>query len=374
MRNTFVILLVLLITTSCDPYKRLSEKRAQKASALKGDIVIGIVDTSSAASFLKEGINLAIEHINNQGGVLGKKISPVYYDDKGDVLRGQEIARKISKNTDIIAVVGHISSKIAIPASVTYEKTGVLLISPKATNPELTQYNHQYIFANIPSDIISAYEIAGFVKRRGYKKVAIIYDRDSYADRLASAFHKYAVDAGINIVADKSYSGWEDDFRLLISDIMEKYELDCIFLGGVLPSGANMVKQMREMGITVPIIGSDTFDSQRLLETAGNAAEGVISYSVFDPSLPKTQTGNFVHAFKTKYGVMPDTEAAQGYDAMRVLAYSIQKSGTAVPVVVGSTLRLLKNWKSVTGSYSFEHSGSISGKTFFFQNGQRWKV
>lgn len=363
----FIVVILFLFAVSCDSYKTLSEERANRADGLNKEIVIGIVDSSTTPTFFTQGVKLAIKELNEQGGLLGKPVKALFYDEKESVRKGQDIAREIANNTDVIAVVGHCSSDIAIPVSVIYEKSGVLFISPGASAPELTRYNGSFTFRNIPSDELAGREIAAFVKRNGYKKIAIVFDRDSSANRLAKIFHNASDDIGINIVANKSYSSWEVDFRSLIADIMKKYEFDCIFLGGVFPAAGRIIKQMREMGIKAPIIGNDSLDSSLLLEIAGKAADGTIVFTVFDPALPGAHTQNFVKTFKAEYGITADRLAAQGYDAIQVLAACIEKSGSTIPLVIASTLRFLDRWNGVTGSYSWDWDGGISGKTFFFK-------
>jgi ABC-type oligopeptide transport system substrate-binding subunit len=121
------------------------------------------------------------------------------------------------------------------------------------------------------------------------------------------------------------------------------------------------------MGINVPILGSELLDSSELWNIAGKTAEGTIVSTVFDPKQPKTPTRKFVKEFKARLGFEPDAWAAQGYDAVRLLAYAIETSGSFDPIVIGTTLRLLKNWEGVTGIYSFQDNGGISGKTIFFK-------
>jgi len=363
----FIFTMVFLLGASCDTYKSLAEKRAEKAGKAPQKIVIGIVGSSTTSTFFKEGVKLALKEIDEQGGLLGKPVAPLFYDDKDSVDQAREIAEKLAKNTDVIAVVGHLSSRIALPASITYQKSGLLFISPGATAPELTQYNRSFIFRNIPSDDVTGHKIAAFAKRSGYKKVVILFDRDSGANRLTEIFHKASADIGIHIVGEKSYSSWETNFRGLIAGIMKKHEFDAVFLGGVFPAAGRIISQMREMGVRAPIIGNSSFDSSQLWEVAGKAADGTIVFTVFNPASPGTPTQRFVEAFKGEYDTAPDTWAAQGYDAIQTLAAAIKKSGSINPQVVGNAIRFSGEWNGVAGPYSWDWNGGISGKEIFFK-------
>ncbi len=369
IKKHIFLFLALLSVISCESPSTLTKRAetALKNDELKNDIVIGIVATSTTPDFFLEGVKLALEELNQQGGVLGRKISPLFYDDEGDIEKGLDLSEKIADNLNIIAVVGHRYSDVAIPASITYEENGIVFISHGATNSGLTKYSGAFTFRNIPSDEDIGKEAARFAHRRGLKKMLIFYDRDTSGKRLAEIFDENATALGIEIVARKSYFSWQEDIPLLISDITKEYIFDGIFLGGVLPSGATVIKQMRDMGITVPILGTDLFDSPVLQSIAGRAAEGTIVSTVFDPKEPVNLTQNFVKTFKKKYGVLPDTWAAQGYDAIQLLAFAMEKSGSPVPVTISTTLRSLGNWEGVTGSYSLTSDGDIAGKSIFFK-------
>jgi len=362
-----MLVAVMLVSASCDTYSSLYEERAKKAEESEGDIVIGIADSSAPPTLFAEGVKLAIAEVNAGGGVLGRKLRAVFFDDKRSVEKGQQVAADISKDTDMFAVVGHLYSDVAVSVSVTYEESGTLFISPGATQDDLIREDSALTFRNIPSDEDTGRETAAYALRNNYRNMAIVYDSESSGKRVASVFREYAVKTGIRIVAEKSYSAWEKDYRLLIADLLSQARFDAIFLGGILPSAGQMIKQMRDMGITVPIIGTGLLDSPYLWNIAGKAAEGTVISTGFDPGLPVPLTRNFVKRFKAAVGSEPDTWAAQGYDAIRLLAFAIEEGGSCVPAVISTTLRFLQNWKGVTGSYSFQRSGNISEKRIFFK-------
>jgi len=295
--------IILLLLCSCETCRDRYKERAEKAAGSEGEIVIGIVDSSVPPSFFLEGVKLAIDEVNEEGGLLGRPVRPVFYDDERSLEQGLKIARDLSENTDVVAVVGHLYSDVAISASVTYEDNGILFISPGATEQDLNLEDSVLTFRNIPSDEDIGRETASFALRRGYKKVAIVYDSESSEKRVAEVFNEHADDLGTEIVAEKSYSGWENDFRLLIADLISEGEFDAVFLGGILPSAGNMIKQMRDMGITVPIIGTGLLDSPELWNIAGKAAQDTIVSTVFDPGQPRPLTRNFVKKFKSAFGL-----------------------------------------------------------------------
>jgi len=363
MFNRYLIICIWILSVASCKQDSISE-RAQRTN-ISTDITIAVIDSSSTPSRFIDGVKMAIQELN-ESGVAGKSIKAIYYNDKGSLAEAQKIAWEIAENPNIIAAVGHFSSTIALSVSITYEKSGIIFITPKATISDLIRDTNTYTFRNIPSDNIIGLEMAKFANRKKIKKMAIIYERESPGKRLSEIFQKHGDKLGIKFPSVKSYSPWNTDFRPLISDL-RNVSFGAILICGNLPSSAYIIKQIRNMGIDVPIIGSDSMDSMQLLNIAGKAADGVSIPTVFDPKIPHNVTRYFVENFKFFYGFEPDTLAAQGYDAIKVLGHAIEKGGTSTPIVISTNLRFLKNWNGVTGAYSFTQRGGIIGKTIYFK-------
>ncbi|MCP4105827.1 MAG: ABC transporter substrate-binding protein [Desulfobacteraceae bacterium] len=362
MRIYFALALLCILSCHTD----YAEKRGQHAAKAKGDIVIGVVYTSSYSNFFLEGVNLAVEEINQKGGLMGRKIKTIVRNDKDDTDRGKKIASELAENDDIIAVVGH-SSKVAIPVSLIYENAGILFMSHGSSDPDLTRYNGNFTFRNIPTYEEFGYRMAECASKINFKKTVIFYERSDVHKSLAENFKKQATALGIEVIAARSYFRWKEDFKSIISKLKKEYEFDSVLISGSMPAAAVLVRQLREMGANIPIIGGNSLDTSDIFAIAGKAADNIIVPTVFNPGYPDRLIQGFVKRFETKYKFAPDTWAAQGYDAVSVLAHAIEKSGSAVPLVIGSTLRFLENWKGVTGSYSFTSQGDIVGKAFFFK-------
>ena len=360
--------LTVYLTMACDySMYALQSNRAERAEKAKGDIVIGIVETSVPPNLFMKGINLAVKEINQKGGVLGRKIRTIKDDDKGVIKKGQSIAKKLSSNPDVVAVVGHLQSKVAIPVSITYVQNGIFFLTPGASHPLLTRSGAEYILRNIPTDREIGLQLAEFARDMEYKAVAVFDQNDKASKLLTDSFLEHAAENGVKIVSTRSFFSWQRDFRPLLSNIKEFYKFDCIFIAGLLPSSGHLIKQARDMGITVPVLANAGLDSPSLLTIAGRAAEGTTVATFFNPELPRKETQDFVHRFQEEFGFGPDTWAAQGYDAISLLAYAIEESGSTVPIVLTSTLKFLTDWEGVTGSYSFTPLGDIIGKSIFLK-------
>ena len=363
-----VLLLALFVMTACTSYDDLAKERAKRAKKATGDIRIALVwQEKLVKTYFFEGAEFAADEINRGGGIRGRKVRTIRYNNNSASLeKDREIAKTIAADCDITAVVGHYMEVGAIEASVTYEYSGIIYISPTATDVGFSQHGFQFVFRNTPSDGVNGVELADFAKKRGYLSILVIDDRMVYGKGLADIFYERASKIGINVVARRSYDYLGKDFKPLFAEI-KNLRFDAIFLGGSLPTAGEVIKQARIMGVTVPFIGGNSLDVPTIWKIAGNAAEGTITPTVFHHNEKYDASRAFSSKFFERYHAYPDTWAALGYDAIQVLAAATQKTGTTVPVVVASYLRFLKDWRGVLGIYSFMTNGDVSGQINEFQ-------
>jgi len=399
------------------------EKKAEAADIKNRDITIALVRTSANASLFAEGALLALEEINGdldikkkngeiieinkkdkekheEGGVLiGRKIEHLeIYDDEGKSDRGTEIANEISKNLDVIAVIGHRFSSVAIPVSIIYEQQGIVFISTGSTTPQLTTPLHHYVFRNIPSDKKIGKALAIFAKNH-FKRISIFFERGEYGERLSGSFREEAEKLGISIIATRSYFEDQTNFRHLLEDAQD-HQLDAIFLAGFLPEAADLIKQARRMGLSMPFIAGDALENPNLWLSAELDAVDTYVAGTFD--IYSEGGKEFIEKFKKRYRCQDEekkkekkekdkncfyvddiqkkyphadekdengelvtysyAKAAQGYDAVLLLAWAIENSRSTVPLDIASTLKYMEKWNGVLGSYSFTSNGDVKDK------------
>jgi branched-chain amino acid transport system substrate-binding protein len=363
-----VLMLAIFVVTACTSYEDLAKERAKRAKKATGDIRIGLVwQEKLFKSYFFEGAELAADEINRGGGIKGRKIRTVrYQNESGSVEKDLKLAKIIAADSDMIAVVGHYDEIGAIEASVTYEYSGILFISPAATSVGFSQHGFQFVFRNTPSDRVNGMQLADFLKEQGFFSVLVIDDRTVYGKGLADIFYERASKIGINVIARRSYDSMGKDFKPLFAEI-KNLRFGAIFLGGSIPAAGEVMKQARIMGVTEPFIGGNFLDSPTLWDIAGPAAEGTITPTVFHHSEKHDASRAFGSMFWARHHAYPDTWAALGYDAIRVLAGAVQKTGTTVPIVVASHIRFLTDWRGVLGTYSFMRNGDVSGNINEFQ-------
>ena len=368
------ILVLLGLVTGCDNFSKQAEERAKAAATDTKEILLAVVDSSSTKSLFIRGVALAIDEFNSKHAIRQELVAQ-YHDDLGKITKARSLARKLARDEDVDAVIGHLSSATARVASIVYERAGLVMITPGATQTDLIRRENKFIFRNIPSDDIFARETVRYIQRKQYKRVLIIYDQEHSTRSLAKLFHEAIDDANdaigddvdIEVTATRFYPSWEKDYRELIAKARKDVSFDALFLSGRLPQGAEMIKQLRAMEVSVPIIGSIEFDSLHLPDILGKAAKNTIIVTVFDPEHSNQVTRGFVRRFKAKYGKEPDTWAAQGYDAVGLLTEAIVEGKSHLPATVATTLRLGRNWQGAAGRYSMGLDGDVIEKDIFFK-------
>lgn len=360
-----ILFLTLLALICCNSYQKSKQQRAQIAAKKEGPVVIAVAWPQAGNNrSLLNGIALAVEQINQAGGIMGKELNTVHYNTID--ASAHEVAKKIAQHRDIVAVIGHYTSTEAIKASITYEENGIIFLAPSATNPCLTSHDFEYVFRIVPSDTMIGRHMARFTHDRGYQKIVILDDNSIYGTGLADIFYTAAVDLKLEIVEHKVYFNWQTDYRPLINGL-SKTDFDAVFLAGQMPNAADVIKQFHEMGLPKPIIAGDSLDQSDLTTIAGPAANGTVVPSVFNPFSDAPRVKAFVLQFKARFRTEPETWDALGYDAIQLLAFSFNKSHTTVPIVVSATLRFTKHWQGVTGDFTFEPNGELSEKQLYFK-------
>jgi len=360
----------LLGIMACTGGDNLGEKRALRAEKSTGPIVIGAAAPwSEIKNGLWQGIELALSEINNEGGVLGRKIHVVKSDDEASVTKGQIVAQQFAEDLDMVAMIGHYNSYISYATSIIYEYYNLLMLSPTSTTPRLTERGFKRVFRNVPSDSVFGRELADFCDGQGYQNMVIYHSSDEYGQRLADAFEMEAEKKGIAIVDRIDYTSLSDrkNFQKDLAYWKDNFSFDAIFLGGITPQAGYIIKEARSLGINVPIIGGEGLDSPELFKSAGGSAINVFVGSAFYPDRKEKKVQHFVKAFSDRYKTIPDSKAAQGYDAMKLLAWAMEKAQSTVPSRIANALRATKGWEGATGTHTFAENGDIVEDEIFIK-------
>lgn len=328
-------------------------------------IIVGI-NTELSGAVASYGTNaangaaLAFEEINAAGGVLGKQLEALSRDCKSSADEAMSVSAALV-GEKMVAQIGPLTSGNVAGSTPVMMENKIPLIAPAATAvnvtvDEKTQKVRDYIFRVCYLDSDQGRRMADFAIEDLKVKNAAIFGStsDDYAKGLAKYFKEEFTAKGGTIVAEEGFVNGDKDFRATLTKI-KGTNPDFIYVPGYYTEVAVLIKQARELGITAPIGGGDGWDSPDMLSVAGAAALNntffTNHYSVEDPN-PAIQ--KFVEAYKAKYNKTPDSFAALGYDAARLLADAIERAGSADPVKIKEALEATKDFEGITGKMSVD--------------------
>ncbi|MDQ7092469.1 ABC transporter substrate-binding protein [Desulfosporosinus sp. PR] len=323
-----------------------------------GDIKIGgdLELSGGVATYgqsVLNSVNLAFADQNQKGGVLGRQLQFVTADNKSEAGESTSAITKLITQDKVVAVLGAVTSsntKAAVPVAMDNK---IPLITPTATNSEVTVNKdgslNSWVFRSCFLDPFQGKVAANFVLNTlKVKNAAVFIDqKDDYSKGLAAEFSKDIKDSGGTITDTENYVGGDKDFKSTLTRIKASNP-EVVFVPGYYNEVGLIVKQGRELGITVPFVGGDGWDSAQLPELAG-AANLNNTYFVNHMWAEDPATKPFVEAYKAKYNTEPDALAALGYDAAEMLISAIKTAGSTDAEKIRQALENTKDFSGVTG-------------------------
>ena len=356
-----LMLFVLSIVAGCS-------QGGDNGSAQQGDTIKVGINTELSGAVASYGTNaangalLAIEEINAAGGVLGKQLEPLQRDCKSVADEAMSVSAALV-GEGIVAQIGPLTSGNVAGSTPVMMENQIPLLAPAATAvnvtvDEKTNKVRDFIFRVCYLDSDQGRRMANFALEDLGVKTAAIYGStsDDYATGLAKYFKEEFTSKGGTIVAEEGFVNGDKDFRATLTKI-KSANPEFIYVPGYYTEVAVLIKQAREMGITCPIGGGDGWDSPDMVSVAGKDALNntffTNHYSVEDPD-PAIQS--FVKAYQAKYNKLPDSFAALGYDAAKLLADAIERAGEADPVKIKEALEATKDFPGITGSMSIDEN------------------
>ena len=324
--------------------------------------------TGGSASFGisgKNGIDLALKKINEKGVLGGKKLSLVVADTKSEASEATNGMQKLISQDKVVAVIGPNQSSAVIASGAINNGAKVVDITPMGTNPDVTvdpktKQVKPYSFRTCFIDPFQGTVMASFASNElKVKRAAIYIDNTSdYAKGLAQFFKENFVKNGGQVVIEEAYLQKDTDFKSTLTKI-KAAKPDFIYITGYYQEVGLIVKQAREMGITVPMAGGDGWDSAKLPEIAGKAAlENTFFSSLYSPDDTSDLNKEFVAEYKKAYNTNPDVFAALAYDSTLLVAKAIEDAGSADPAKIAEAMAKIKGFKGVSGEVTFneEHN------------------
>jgi branched-chain amino acid transport system substrate-binding protein len=316
----------------------------------------------------RNGAELALQELGQQMGFTGLELAP--QDDQATENVGAANANTLAADQDVLCVVGHINSGVALAALPTYRDANLVMISPANTNPRITEEFDGTAYRLVGRDDVQGPVAADFAaKTLNVKNVYVLHDQTAYGEGLATAFRDRIQTQGVNVAG---FAGTQETsvFDAVLTPI-QAANPDLVFFGGIYDKAGPLLQQMRERGIQAPLLGGDGLDSPDLTRLGGEAAVGTNYVTVSGPASSYPAAAQFTQAYQAKYNAAATYPAFQAYDATRACLSAIanaakQANGKPTREQVKAAMEDLEPFEGVTGRVAFNDKGDRDPATYFF--------
>ncbi|GAB1579146.1 branched-chain amino acid ABC transporter substrate-binding protein [Bordetella petrii] len=309
-------------------------------------------------AMVREGVDTAVERINAAGGIDGKKLETVVIDDGCEPKQGPVAANRVV-NDEIVFVVGHVCSGATIAAADVYNNEGVVMVTPSATSPALTDgKNYEFIFRTIGRDDQQGPAAAKFVLEKiKPKTVAVLHDKQSYGQGIATAVRDNLEKGGVKVVMFEGINAGDSDYSAVITKLKSN-NVDFVYYGGYHPEMGLLLRQAHEQGVNAKFMGPEGVGNPDINAIAGDAVEGMLL------TLPADFTQNpanaeIVKAFQAKKRNASGAFQLTAYAATQVIAEGIKGAGSTDPTKVAEYLHA-NSFDTPIGKTSWNKQGDLN--------------
>lgn len=333
--------------------------------------------TGSEAAFgvsTRNGVELALEEANAAGGVKGKKLAVRVYDDQSKPEEAASAATRLITQDKVVAILGEVASSNSLAMAPKAQEAKVPMVSPSSTNPKVTEVG-DYIFRVCFIDPFQGFVMAKYAHDElKFQKVAILTDKKSaYSEGLTEVFQRKFTEMGGKIVGVEAYGKGDTDFRAQLTNV-KKLKPEGLYVPGYYQDVALIAEQARQLGLKVTMMGGDGWDSEKLFELGGSAVDGSYvsnHYSADDPT-PRVQ--DFIKKYQGKFGSVPDSLAALGYDSARVVIEAMKRAPDLSGPALRDAIAQTKDFPGVAGTITLdEHRNPVKPAVVLKVEGGKFK-
>lgn len=343
-----VVVLTLALLAGCGGKSDTNEIKIGTIGPLTGDVATYGIST-------KNGVEIAVDQFNENGGIDGKKVVLISEDTRGDQTEAANAASKLIERDKVVAIVGGVISAETMTAGPIANDAGVVMISSSSTAAGIPEIG-DYIFRNCLSDEVQAVQLAEYAASElGLKRFAIMFTNNDYGLSLRNAFEAKAKEIA-EVVGVETYNDGEKDFRAQLTKL-KGANPDALYIAGYYTEAAKITQQAKEQGLDVQLLGADGFFSPTLIELGEDAVEDAVFTAGFFPDDPSENAQNFVKAYMEKFNEEPDMFAAQAYDAAMILLNALKNTGGQGGEALQQEMIKTKDFPGITGATSFTEVG-----------------
>jgi len=326
-----------------------------------GEIIIGSTlplsgDAAAWGKNTQKGIELALKEINDSGGVMGSKIFVSYEDTQALPKEGVSAYRKLVSINKVPAIIDDSVSGVTLAMAPLAQKDHVVILATGATSPKISEAG-DYIFRIWNSDVYEGeVTVDHAFNTLGLRSVAILYINNEYGKGLEQVFTTQFNNIGGSVPISEAFAQGATDIRTQISKI-QAAKPDGLYLVGYPKEIPIALRQAKELGLTVTLLGTVANQDPQLIQSAGDAAEGLMFPYPIPPS--GMHVASFNEMFKRKYGEDPGITSDVGYDAIKMIAEAMRLAGGITGAHVQRGLTMIKNYHGVSGVMDFDSKGDV---------------
>lgn len=318
------------------------------------------------------GIKLAIEEINEAGGILGKKVEWKEYDDKGEITDAVTNYNKLMED-EVSAIFGGVPSKPSLAIAEASVNDGIVYITPTGTQANITE-GKENVFRTCFTDPFQGEVLANFSKNNlNAKKLAVLRNQSSdFSMGVADVFVEKAKELGLEVVADESYGDNDTDFKAQLTKV-RKEEPDVLFIPDYYEKIALIAPQVRDAGIDATLVGADGWDTVLSVmdKSSFDAIDGSYFSNQFTLEDPSEKVQKFIKDYKEKYEEAPSTFAAEGYDTVYLYKQAVEAADSFDWDKVIASLKDI-SFDGITGSFTYDENNNPvkTAKMIRIENGE----
>ena len=329
---------------------------AEDANTIKIGGLAPLTGNNSAYGIsTNNGIMMAVEEINAAGGILGKQIDYIYYDEKGDATEAVSAYNKLVQSDNVVAVIGDVTSTPSIAVAQESVKDGIPVITATGSAGGITQAGEN-VFRVCFTDAYQGEVMASYAAQKLNKqKAAILYNASNdYSIGLTESFEKQAAQEGMQVVSKESYNTGDVDFRTQLTKIADS-GADVLFLPEYYEEVAQIIPQAKTAGINITLLGADGWDG--VIDQIQDKSQLADAYFCcgYSPEMDNEGLQTFIQKYTQTYNEAPKGFSAQGYDAMYLLKAAMEKAGTTDKEAVVQALKDIE-FEGITGTIVFDEN------------------
>jgi len=350
------ILMVIGLLAGCGQTGSSSPSSGGDAAPDEGPILIGCAtaltgERALTGEYTKNAVDMAVKEINDAGGLLGREVKVIYEDDLGTDAGAVNAFNKLA-DQEVVAVIGSLFSTLDVAISGEVLKSEIPTVVT-GSSISIGELGNPWMFQARSSDAVSATAIAKYaVDNLGLTKIAIIHDSDAFGQGASQAAIAELKNMGIEPVSVTTYNGGDKDYTPQILNIQQS-GADVILAFSLQTEAGLIMKQLNDMGVGQPLIGSASFASMISIDLAKEAAEGVYSVADYVHTTPLEKGQEFAQKYLEAYGIESDWSSASKYDSFSLITEAIRIAGSTDNTAIRDAMKGIKGFACASNTFTF---------------------